>query len=79
MRKKNVLRWIPIPYINPLRYVGGFWATHLKNMLVNLDHETTPSFEGEHKNIWNRHHRSVWVCWAYGPYNVSSKGFKTIT
>ena len=32
-------------------YLVGGWTTHLKNMLVKLDHET-PRNRGEHKNMW---------------------------
>ena len=44
------------------RLVGGFSQTHLKHMLVNLDH--FPNFRGEHQKSWNHH--------LVGKYNYNS-------
>ena len=44
--------------LNKSKLVGGFSPTHLKNMLVKLDHET-PRIGVKIKNIWNHHPASI--------------------
>ena len=59
-------------------YVGGFLATHLKNMIVNLDH-FQPQASGVKIKIFELPPPVGMGMLVYGSYKVSSKGFKTIT
>ena len=51
---------------NLYKLVGGFDSTHLRNMLVKMDH--FPKVRGENKKYLSCHHLvRVWGCLGYAP------------